>query len=233
MSAASSTSRGTSTCLGVPVLALALACGGPIPRGEPLVDLDLIAQADTRASGTTTPMRVVFEWEYADERGNLRGQGSGRVNPPDRFRLDLFSTAEGSMRAVLVDDLLASSGDLEGVRLPPPAFLYAMAGVFRPGPARPIEGFQSDAFEVLGYPVEDGSMRYFYLLDGRLQRVEDLRSRRTQRRIELTWGENPTWPREAVYRDDITPSRVRWELVRMIPQDEPFPEEIYDRASTR
>lgn len=233
MSYASSMSRGAITCIGGALLALALACGGALSRGEPLVDLDRIAEAATRSSGTPTPMRVVFEWEYADERGNLRGHGSGRVNPPDRFRLDLFSTAEGSMRAVLVDDLLVSSGDLEGVQLPPPAFLYAMAGVFRPGPARPIEGFQSDAFEVLAYPVEDGSVRYFYLLDGRLQRVEELRSRRTQRRIELTWGENPTWPREAVYRDDITPSRVRWELLRVIPQDEPFPEEIYDRTSKR
>jgi len=219
--------------IGTPLLAFSLGCGGGFQRGEPVANLDQIAEAAARASGARTPARVVFEWEYADARGNLRGQGSGRVNPPDRFRLDLFSTAEGSMRAVLADDILDSTGDLQNIDLPAPPFLYAMTGVFRPGSARPVEGFRSGEFEVLGYPVEDGSVRYYYLLGDRLQRVEERRSKRTQKRIELEWGEDPTWPLEAIYRDDVTPSRVRWELKRVIPQDRPFPEEIYDLVPSR
>lgn len=173
-------------------------------------------------------MHVLFEWEYVDARGNLRGDGSARVNPPDRFRLDLFTTGEGSMSAVLVDDRLTTGGELEGdVQLPPETFLYAMTGVFRPGAGSPLEGFESRDFRVLGYPGEGEARRYFYLLGDRLVRVEERRGSRLHRRIEIEWGEDPTWPREARYRDDVTPSAVRWELQRVRPQQDPYPEEIY------
>ena len=204
------------------------ACASGLTRGEPLANPADIAARAAESSGTTSPARVVFEWEYADERGNLRGDGASRVNPPDRFRLDLFSTAEGSMQATLVDDELVVLGQIEDVQLPPPAFLYAMTGVFRPGPATPIEGFRSDDYEVLGYPAEGAAVRYFYLLGGRLERVEERRAGRMQRRIVLDWGDDPTWPREARYRDDLTPNVVRWELVRVVPQTERWPEEIYE-----
>jgi hypothetical protein len=197
-------------------------------RGEPLADPGEIARDAIRSSGADQPVRVVFEWEYADDRGNLRGDGASRINPPDLFRLDLFSTAEGSMRAALVDDELTVSGQIEDVQLPPSTFLYAMTGVFRPGPAPPVEGFRSDGFQVLGYPAGDDAVRYFYLLDGRLQRVEERRGNRIQRRIVLEWGDDPTWPREARYRDDLTPSVVRWELVRVAPQEERWADEIFE-----
>jgi len=219
--------------IGVSLIGAVLGCGGGLERGAPIPDPGEIAEVAVKASGATRPARVVFEWEYADARGNLRGEGSGRVNPPDRFRLDLFSTAQGSLRAVLTDDVLDAAGDLENIELPAPPFLYAMTGVFRPGPERPTEGFRSGNFEVLGYPLEDGAMRYFYLRNDRLQRVEERQSKRVRRRIEVSWGEDPAWPREAVYRNDVTPSRVRWELMRVIPRDRPFPEEIYDLASSR
>jgi hypothetical protein len=170
---------------------------------------------------------VVFEWEYADERGNLRGEGVGRVNPRDRFRLDLFTTGEGSLRAALVDDVLTVGGDMEDFVLPPPAFLYAMTGVFRPGAVAPTEGFESDEYEVLGYPVDGGGMRYFYFLDGKLSRLEERADGRTRRLIELEWGSDPIWPREARYRDNVAPSRVRWELDRIVVETELFEEEIY------
>lgn len=197
-------------------------------RGEPLADPGEIARDAILASGADQPVRVVFEWEYADDRGNLRGDGASRINPPDLFRLDLFSTAEGSMRAALVDDELTVSGQIEDVQLPPSTFLYAMTGVFRPGSAAPAEGFRSDGFQVLGYPAEDDAVRYFYFLDGRLQRVEERRGNRIQRRIVLEWGEDPTWPREARYRDDLTPSVVRWELVRVVPQEKRWADEIFE-----
>lgn len=216
---------------GAAVAALFLGCAGGVEMGEPLADPDAVAAHAAEASGATRPARVIFRWEYADERGNLRGDGVGRVNPPDRFRLDLFSTGEGSMRAALVDGTLSTGGDLEDVELPPPAFLYAMTGVFRPGAGAPAEGFRSGPYEVVGYAVSDRAMRRFYLLDGRLTRVEERRDGRLERRIELEWGEDATWPREARYRDDgDRPNRVRWELVRSVPQAEPFAEDIYDVA---
>jgi hypothetical protein len=205
----------------------AAGCSGGVIRGAPLSDPAAIARRAVERSGTPEPVRVVFEWEYADERGNLRGEGVGRVNPRDRFRLDLFTTGEGSLRAALVDDALAVEGDIEDFVLPPPAFLYAMTGVFRPGPVAPTEGFESDEYQVLGYPVDGGGMRYFYLLDGKLRRLEERADGRTRRLIELEWGSDPIWPREARYRDNVAPSRVRWDLDRVVVETELFGEEIY------
>ena len=217
--------KGGTLFLGVLVVS---GCASGMVRGEPLVDPDRMARDAMSASGAEQPVRVVFEWEYADDRGNLRGDGASRINPPDLFRLDLFSTAEGSMRAALVDGNLTVSGQIEDVQLPPSTFLYAMTGVFRPGAPAPEEGFRSEAFDVLGYPAEDGAVRYFYFLGGRLHRVEERLGNRIQRRIVLDWGDDPQWPREARYRDDLTPSVVRWELVRVAPQEERFDDEIYD-----
>jgi len=211
-----------------PLIALLLGCAGGFEIGEPLDDPGAVAARAAEASGADRPVRVIFRWEYAGERGNLRGEGVARVNPPARFRLDLFSTADGSMRAVLVDDELHTGGDLEDVELPPPAFLYAMTGVFRPGGGAPSEGFTSGPYEVVGYPVSERAVRRFYLEAGRLVRVEERRDGRLERRIELEWGEDPVWPAEASYRDDVDPrSRVRWELDRVVPQNEPFEDEIY------
>jgi hypothetical protein len=170
---------------------------------------------------------VDFEWEYADERGNLMGDGVSRVNPPDSFRLDLFTIGEGSMIAVLADDRLETLGEIEDVELPAPVFLYAMAGVFRPGNTAPTAGFESDGAEVLEYPAPDGGTRYYFLRDGRLVRLEERRGDRLARRIDLEWGPDTTWPSEARYRDVLTPNRVRWELVDVRVQDERWPTEDY------
>ncbi len=202
-------------------------CGGVAPRGEPLADPASVAESAREATSVAGPTRVVFEWEYADERGNLRGEGAARINPPDRFRLDLFSTGEGSLVAVLVDGRLATSGDLEDVDLPPPPLLYAMAGVFRPGAAAPASGFRSGDLEVLAYPSAGAEVRYYYFESGRLVRVEDREGARLRRRIEIAWGTDPTWPREARYRDDVTPTRVRWELERTVAREEAWDDEVF------
>ncbi|MDX1578775.1 MAG: hypothetical protein R3266_09825 [Gemmatimonadota bacterium] len=197
-------------------------------RGAPLADPERIAARARAASGVDVPAHVLFEWEYVDERGNLRGEGAARVNPPDRFRLDLFTTGDGSMSVVLVDDRLSTGGVLEeDIRLPPEPFLYAMTGIFRPGGGPPAEGFESDGFQVLGYGGADGAMRYYYLSEGRLVRAEERRAGRTARRIEIEWGEDATWPGEARYRDEAGPSAVRWSLVRSRTANDPWPEDIY------
>ncbi len=150
------------------------------------------------------------------------------MNPPDLFRLDLFSSANGSLRAVLVDDRVRSDGDLEDFQLPPAAFLYAMTGVFRPGSEVPLGGFQSGEYQVLEYPGEGGRLRYFYLSGARLTRVEERRGGRVERRIDVTWGADADWPQEAQYRDDVNGNRVRWELVRWRIQPEPYSSDTYE-----
>lgn len=216
----------------LPLVAWAgVSCSAALQRGAPLADPAGVAAGAHDASGARHPTSVWFDWEYVDERGNLRGEGRGRVNPPDRFRLDLFSTGEGSMSATLVDARLSTLGELEDVELPEPTFLYAMAGIFRPGDGPPSEGFESEGSRVVAYPTEDGATRYYFLRDGRLHRVEQRRGGRVERRIELEWGEDATWPLEARYRDSIVPNRVRWALVEIRIEGSPFPPDIYDLGS--
>ncbi|WP_419166421.1 hypothetical protein [Candidatus Palauibacter sp.] len=210
-----------------PVLLGSAACTGGFELGAPIADAEEVASRARAASGAEQPTRVEFEWEYADERGSFKGDGVARVNPPDRFRLDLFSTGEGSLQATLVDGDLATSGDLEGVELPPSVFLYAMAGVFRPGDAPPASGFESDDLRVLEFEAGEGRRRYFHLSGDRLTRVEERLGPRRERWIELDWGADPGWPSEAEYRDAVEETGVRWRLVSATAESRPYEERFY------
>ncbi len=210
-----------------PLLALLAACGGGFERGAPIPDADGIALRLREATGAAGPTHVVFQWEYADERGNFRGDGSARVNPPDLFRLDLFGSGEGAMQVTLVGGELATTGDLEDIELPTSVFLYAMAGVFRPGPGAPLAAFRSRDLEVLEYGGGQGTNRYFFVSGDRLSRVEERRDGRLERRIEIEWGADPTWPLEAWYRDNIARNGVRWELESSNAQRDSYDASIY------
>lgn len=217
----------------LPVLAV-LAGGCAAPGAEPGTPMDDPAVAAERLKARSTveaPALVRFRWEYADRQGRLSGEGVARVNPPDHFRLDLFSSAEGSMAASLVDGDLVTLGQIEDVELPPPGFLYAMAGVFRPGPWNPSAGYRSGEDEVLEYRVDDRLRRYRFRA-GRLLAVEESEGRRSLRRIESRWDAEGPWPAAAEYEDRIAPSRVRWELVESRTAEEPFPDDIYDLDGT-
>lgn len=203
------------------------ACAASLQRGAPLADPAALVARARANSGAESPSWVRFEWEYADERGNLMGDGVSRVNPPDSFRLDLFTAGEGGMSAVLVEDSLETLGQIEDVELPSPVFLYAMAGVFRPGNTPPTAGFESDGAEVLEYAATDGARRYYFFREARLVRLEERHGERLVRRIDLAWGPDPTWPSEARYRDDLTRNRVRWELVEVRVRDHRWPAEDY------
>lgn len=211
----------------VPVLLFGAGCAGGLDFGSPIADPHDLARRARAVSGTEEPTRIVFGWDYTGERGDLRGDGVARVNPPDRFRLDLFGAGEGSLQATLVDGRLATSGDLEGVELPPSVFLYAMTGIFRPGDAPPSGGFQNGDLRVLGYEAPEGRARYFYLTDDRLTRVEERRGSRRERWIELAWGADPAWPTSADYRDATTGSGVRWRLRSATVQPRPYEERFY------
>lgn len=210
-----------------PVALGTAACAGGFDLGAPIADPDALARRAREASDATAPTHLVFAWDYADERGNITGDGAARVNPPDRFRLDLFATGEGSLRATLVDGRLATSGDLEGVDLPPSVFLYAMAGVFRPGDTSPSGGFESGDLRVLEFEAPSGRTRYFRFSGDRLLRVEERRGSRRERWIELEWGEDPAWPSAADYRDATAATGVRWRLRSATVQARPYEERIY------
>lgn len=235
--------------------AVAAACAPPPETGPPVDDPAALADRAAAASGPAAPSRVRFRWEYADEKGRLTGEGVARVNPPDSFRLDLFSSAEGSMAAALVDGRLSTLGQIEDVELPAPPFLYGMAGLFRPGAAQPAAGFRVDGEVVLVYRVSEGTERRVRLREGRIVEMEERDGRRTLRRIRVSWPETQArddgpgeaedgagdapegqrlgaWPVEAEYRDHVAPSRVRWTLEESRTVEAPFPGEIYELGAS-
>lgn len=207
------------------------ACASASQSPNPLDPLEA-ARTARAETGAHDPAEVRFEWEYGDPKGRLRGDGVGRVNPPDSFRLDFFSVAEGSMSAALVEGRLTTLGQIEDITLPDPPFLYAMAGVFRPGPGAPTSGYVDGDTEVLAYGPEEEGTRYFFRED-RLVRVEERRRGRVSRRIELEWEPGDAWPRKAEYRDNLTPSRARWEVTEVRRMDTTHPREIYELGTPR
>ena len=210
------------------LLLVGAGCAGSgVSEGPPLPDPAASALEARRATGVAEPSEVRFRWEYGDEGGRLRGDGVARVNPPDSFRLDLFTTGEGSMAVALTGDRLATLGRIEDVELPEPPFMYAMAGVFRPGPGAPVRGRRSDGGRVLVYEAGAGRTRS-YRLDGggRLVSLEERSDGRVVRRIELTWPETGRWPARAEYREFGAPRRVAWSLEE-IRRTERFARDIY------
>lgn len=206
---------------------LAACAGAGASSGPPLSAPGEVA-ARARRGGPDRPHRVRLSWEYTDERGPVSGDGVLRYNPPDSLRLDLFGPGGGSMSVALAGSGLRSVGQIRDVRLPPPAFLYASAGIFRPGAPAPERGYRSDGTNVLVYPAEGGGELRFHLRKRRLRRVEEVRDGRVRRRVELAWDEGSAWPASAAYRDVVRGSRARWETEAIRPVDEPFPRKIFD-----
>lgn len=217
--------------LGPPTaLLLAAACAGP-PAMTPLEDPAAAAGDVERVTAPDRPYHVTFTWEYADERGAVEGEGVLRFTPPDSLRLDLFSTGDASMAAALVRGSgLRVAGQIRDVHLPPPAFLYASAGLFRPGSEYPTSGYGlEDGGTLLVYAGPDGTAVRYRLGDGRLLEVEERRNGNTVRRTRLSWSrEEAVWPSRAEYRDDEAGRRARWTVERARVADEPFSPEIYD-----
>lgn len=202
----------------------ATARGDRTPLPDPAETADRVADA-----GPDRPHRVTFRWEYADERGPVRGEGVLRFNPPDSLRLDLFSAADASMNIALVGGELRTAGQIEDVRLPPPAFLYATAGLFRPGRAGPVEGWEAGGDRFLAYPAPGGGTLVYRLRDTGIVHLAEREEGRELRRLELEWREPPgVWPREAEYRDATQQSRARWTVEEARVEKESFPREIYE-----
>lgn len=210
--------------------AVPVACAGSAASSGPPLGNPVEAAARTRdAGGPDRPYRVRLTWEYTDERGPVSGDGVLRYNPSDSLRLDLFGPGGGSMSVALAGTGLRSVGQIRDVRMPPPAFLYASAGIFRPGGGDPERGYRSDGSEVLVYPAASGGELRFHVRGERIRRVEEVRDGRVVRRAELTWARDAdVWPSSAEYRDRTQGSRARWELEAARPVEERFPRDIYD-----
>lgn len=205
-----------------------LACSGRAARTAPLSDPAALADRH-RAAVPESPYRVRLAWEYTDPRGPVSGEGVLRYTPPDSLRLDLFGPGDGSMAVALAGSGLRSAGQIEDVRLPPPPFLYASAGLFRPGSASLREGYRTESREVLVYPADGPGTLHFFFRGPQLRRVEERREGRVVRELTIEWPEDGgPWPDRAEYRDRLEESRARWETEEAVPVEEPFPRDIYE-----
>ena len=173
------------------------------------------------------PVRLVFEWEYTDHRGPLSGSGAARANPPGSFRLDLFTGADGSLSAALVDGRLTANSDIQDFDLPPARFLYAMAGVFwNDAPSAGEDPPQADGSVELLEP-DNSTVVFRFDGGGRIVRVEQRYRGTLIRRADLSWDSNSPWPSEARYRDDERQNGVRWRIQLVDPAAAPWPDEVF------
>lgn len=184
-------------------------CAG---RGEgvPLADPARAASTLLEREVPAGPYRVEFTWAYADERGPVEGEGVLRYNPPDSLRLDLFGPGEGSMAVALTGSRLESVGQIQDVRLPSLPFLYATAGIFRPGEGRLERGFRADGGRVLVYRTGRKTERRFLFREGRVQQVVERRGGEVRRRLAVRWKAGEPWPASAEFRDVADGRRARW-----------------------
>ena len=189
------------TLAGTALALAAVGCSKQVKTGPPIADPEMVAARVQEGTGPPGPYRLRFDWQYADEQGPLSGEGVARYNPTDSVRLDLFAPGDASLAVSLTPGGLSTLGEIDDVRLPGPVFLYAMAGILRPGGMPPSRGFLADSIQVLVFPQGP-----------RILRLEERRSGRVRRRIELAWGGFGAWPRSAEYRDFVESRRVRWEL---------------------
>ncbi|MGD8496350.1 MAG: hypothetical protein PVF05_09195 [Gemmatimonadales bacterium] len=208
------------------------ACAVPVETGPPIADPGVTAARLLRRSGPDEPSLVRFEWKYSDRRGSVEGDGAARFNPPDSLRLDLFTSGEVAMAVALAGRNLSSLGEIEDVEVPPGAFLFAMAGLFRPRGDEAPRGFEADGDTVLVYG-EDTEKLYFFARAGRLVQVEERRHGSLRRKVELEWGEHEKWPTRAEFRDFDEHSRVRWTVGDTRIMEAPYSSDIFTLPNDR
>lgn len=131
------------------------------------------------------------------------------------------------MSVALTDDSLATLGQIEDVELPTPPFLYAMAGLFRPGPVAPAEGSGTESGSTLAFDATDGRRRLYVFEDERLSRLEERVDGRVTQRIAISWEDGRPWPTSAEYRDFERPRRVEWHLEEAVEEPTRFAPEIF------
>lgn len=212
--------------LGLVTLGLA-GCLNAIESGPPIANPADLAGRVRYETGATVPVTLRFDWRYADRRGDIGGDGVGRYNPPDSLRVDLFTSGDVAMAIAVANGELRSLGEIEDVEIPGLEFVYAMAGLFRPGDAR-AEGFVAGADSVLVYGGGPERKVYFYVRDGQLRRVEERVRGRTVQRVNLEWEGSTSWPSEAEYRNLEEHSRVRWRVEEITNHEESHPAHAYD-----
>lgn len=207
--------------------ALLTGCVHSIESGPPLRSPGEVADRTAAAGNRSVAATLTFDWRYADRRGDVGGEGIGRYNPPDSLRVDLFTSGDVAMAIAVAGDELRSLGEIEDVEIPGLEFVYAMAGLFRPGSGSP-EGYLVGRDSVLVYGASSDRRTYYYIRDGRLRRVEDRLHGSTVQRVNIDWEIGGTWPVQAEYRNLVEHSRVRWKVTDVRHEQESHPGYVYE-----
>ena len=210
-----------------------MGCAGSALRSAPaLPRSDLAAQVRvaSEASRIEQPVQLTFAWRAREPGFRDDGIGVARVEPPDRARLDLFlDNGESAAIAALVGDDLRVPAALPLELVPPPALLWAVLGIFRPGDGvETLEGRRADTAMELRFGLPGGNLLRFRMHDRRVVEASVLEEGAEVERVVIAWsGDESAYPAEATYRNlrDYRELELRLESFEHV---DPFPPHIWN-----
>ena len=173
----------------------------PLPARTDLRSEALLIEYTTRVAH---PSYIVFHWRAQEPGFRNEGTGVARVEPPYRARLDLFlENGEVAAIAALVGDELRIPADLPSELVPPPALMWAVFGVFRPGAgAEMARGRLSQGTMELDYDLPTRERVRFRLRDRAIVNAERLERGSVVETVFISELEGETiYPGEATYRN--------------------------------
>ncbi|MEX2374295.1 MAG: hypothetical protein WD942_01755, partial [Dehalococcoidia bacterium] len=206
-----------------------MATAASPPAGPP-IQAHEVASTAQYLTRPETSARLLFDWSLSEPGLRSRGRGVARVEPPYRARLDLF-TPQGEAVAVAAmegEEVRLPSG--APTVLPPPTFLWAALGVFRPDDGAALLGGEGadDGQVVLRYRLPGGDELHFRMERRVIHEVELFRGGRVVERMTREMSQDPeaSDTGEAVYRDLVAVRELR---VRVESREdvEPFPPDIW------
>ena len=205
------------------VLGLASACAG---RSIPdTADPEAAAEA-VETTAPDRPLRVIFSWRAMERDARFDGTGAARIEDPYHARLDLFGpSGDGYLSAALVDHELRLPPGTQGVRMPPPAMMWAVFGAVAPPAGATLRGSRQEAGRTeLFYDVDGGLLRYD-LRGGRLAAAEYEKGG-ARMDVRLEGQAEHGLPRRAVFRDWAGHTELELNL-EQVDEVEPYPPDIW------
>lgn len=221
--------RGLVLLVGLAVASCAPQGPPPPPPGPPLDPGQEALQLE-RATRLDGPVRVVFAWSLDEPGLRVRGRGVARMEPPDRARLDLFSTAgETILRAAMVGDELRLPPGAQSSLVPPPALFWSALGIFRPGTGSFLAGGSREGEDRvrLEYALSGERELRYRLRNRAVEGVDLLRSGQVFEQLSLVPAPDARFPRETVYRHLGEFRELKFTL-ETVDEVDAFPSDIWE-----
>lgn len=197
--------------------------GPPLDPGQEALHLE----RSTRLDG---PVRVVFAWSLDEPGLRVRGRGVARMEPPDRARLDLFSSGgETILRAAMVGDELRLPPGAQSSLVPPPALFWSALGIFRPGTGSFLAGGSREGNDRvrLEYALSGERELRYRLRNRAVEGVDLLRGGQLFEQLSLVPSPEARFPRETVYRHLGEFRELKFTL-ETVDEVDAFPSDIWE-----